>query len=270
MLTLIVIYLLLGALAGLIGGMLGIGGGLVVVPILVFTLHFGGIQHEVMHLALGTSFSTIIFTSISSMRGHHRRGGVLWEVARAMGPGVVLGMLAGSIFAARLRTDYLQIIFVIYLFYVTISILRGGRRQAGRELPGKPVLFGVSGGIGILSSMVGIGGGTMIVPFLSWCNVPLPKAMGTSAALGLPIAITGTVMYAITGWGLPDLPNYTLGYIYLPAMLGISAASIFTAPLGSALTHRLPVPMLRKIFALMLLATGARMLWLVLEPLLGA
>jgi uncharacterized membrane protein YfcA len=267
MLTSLVLYLALGVIAGLIAGLLGVGGGLVIVPIVVFSLNNAGVEQEVMHLALGTSFATIVFTSISSLLAHNRRGAVLWPVVRSFSPGIVLGVIIGALLVAQLRSVYLQVIFVCFLFYTANKMIRGKKAESGRALPGKAGLFGAGGVIGFVSSLVGIGGGSLTVPFLTWCNIQIHQAVGTSAAVGLPIAVTGAVMYIFTGWGNPQLPEHSLGYVYLPALLGIAMASVCTAPLGTALSHRLPVGVLRKCFAVLLLLTGVRMLWLVLKPL---
>lgn len=271
MLFSILMYLGLGVVAGLLAGLLGIGGGLVVVPILFFTLSHAGIQHEVMHLAIGTSFFTIVFTAISNTLAHHKRGAVLWPVVRALSPGLVLGVIAGSYFASSLKSAYLLIFFTCFLIYAAVNMLRGGAKTEGcRPMPGPAGLFGVGGVIGFLCSLVGIAGAPMTIPFLCWCSATIRQAMGTAAAVGLPIALTGTVTYMYTGWGVPGLPEYTLGYIYLPAALGIVVPSVLVAPLGAALSHRLPVGMLKKIFAVFLFVLATRMAWQMLGPYIAS
>ncbi|MDR2892922.1 MAG: sulfite exporter TauE/SafE family protein [Deltaproteobacteria bacterium] len=272
MLSMILLYLPLGALSGIIAGLLGIGGGVIVVPILVFTLHQTGVittgEEQIMHLALGTSFATIVITSISSALAHNRRGAVIWPIVRALSPGMVGGVVLGAFLAANLRSAYLQGFFVCYLLYISYKLLRVSHTMNCRTLPGRGGLLGAGGVIGFVSSLVGIGGGTLVTPFLLWCNTPMHKVVGTSSAIGLPIALTGAVMYLIIGWNQPGLPPYCLGYVYLPAFLGIAVASFCTAPIGSAISHRLPVGILRKLFAGLLLLIAVRMGWMLLAPIL--
>jgi len=262
MLSVILLYLGLGVVAGVLAGLLGIGGGLVIVPMLVFALAWQGVDAEhLMHLALGTSLATIIFTAVSSFMAHHRRGAVRWEVVRRIVPGILVGTLGGTFVAAALSTNFLKGFFVLFLYFVAYQMLTGRKPNPSRELPGPAGMFGAGGTIGIFSSLVGIGGGTLSVPFMVWCNIGLHQAIGTSAAIGFPIAVAGTIGYVVNGLGAPDLPAYSLGFIYLPALLAIAAASVFTAPLGVRLAHSLPVDRLKKIFALLLIAVGTRMLW---------
>lgn len=262
MLTHIFMYLGFGAVAGLLAGLLGVGGGLVVVPIVSFTLVQMGcpIEH-IQHIAVGTSFSTIVFTSISSFSAHHKRGSVAWPIVFKISPAIVIGVLVGGYVASFLHTTWLQIIFLLFLSYAASQMLLDIKPKSSRELPGTVGLGAAGGFIGFISSLVGIGGGTLIIPFLTWCNVPMRMAVGSSAAIGLPIAVTGAVIYVVTGWGVEGLPEYSFGYIYLPALIGIATASVLTAPLGSAISHRLPIPMLKKAFAALIIVVGLRMLW---------
>lgn len=262
MLSVILLYLGLGVVAGVLAGLLGIGGGLVIVPMLVFALAWQGVAAEhLMHLALGTSLATIIFTAVSSFMAHHRRGAVRWEVVRRIVPGILVGTLGGTFVAAALSTNFLKGFFVLFLYFVAYQMLTGRKPNPSRELPGPAGMFGAGGTIGIFSSLVGIGGGTLSVPFMVWCNIGLHQAIGTSAAIGFPIAVAGTIGYVVNGLGASDLPAYSLGFIYLPALIAIVATSVFTAPLGVRLAHSLPVDRLKKIFALLLIAVGTRMLW---------
>ncbi|MDD2541438.1 MAG: sulfite exporter TauE/SafE family protein [Desulfuromonadaceae bacterium] len=253
-------YIALGAFAGVLAGLLGVGGGLVIVPVLtfIFTSRHLSDAHT-LHLALGTSLATIIFTSISSLRAHHLRGAVDWPVVRRISFGILVGTFGGSCIAAQLSTHFLKVFFVIFLFYVAIRMLLNIKAKPHRQLPGCAGMFGAGGVIGVISSLVGIGGGSMSVPFLTWCNVAIHRAIGTSAAIGLPIALAGALGYVINGLSAP-LPSYSLGFVYLPALLGISAASIVTAPLGARLAHSLPIDKLKKIFALLLIVMGSKML----------
>lgn len=259
--TLLPAYLGVGIVAGLLAGLLGIGGGLVIVPMLVFCLSWQGVPHEIlMHIALGTSMATIIFTSISSFLAHHRRGAVRWPVVRRSVPGIIVGTLSGTALASQLPTQMLKGFFVVFLYYVAAVMLVDRRPKPSREFPGFLGMFSVNGVIGVVSSLVGIGGGSLSVPFMVWCNVPLPHAIGTSAAIGFPIAITGTIGYILSGSHVPALPAYSLGYVYLPSFVGIVAASVLTAPLGARLAHAMPVERLKQVFALLLLVVATKLL----------
>lgn len=254
------LYLDLGAFAGVLAGLLGVGGGLVIVPILTFIFTAQGLPAEhILHLALGTSLASIMFTSVSSLRAHHARGAVDWLVVRRITPGILAGTFFGSWVAAQLSTRFLKGFFVVFLYYVALQMLLNIRPTPHRQLPGRLALFGVGGAIGGVSSLVGIGGGSMSVPFLVWCNVTMHNAIGTSAAIGFPIALAGAAGYLLNGLPIA-LPPHTLGYIYLPALIGVAAASIVTAPLGARLAHSLPIGGLKKIFALLLIVMGTKML----------
>ncbi|MBU2644046.1 sulfite exporter TauE/SafE family protein [bacterium] len=270
MITVLLVYLVVGAIAGVLAGLLGIGGGLIIVPMMVFTLNWQGIPHElVMHLALGSSMASIIFTSISSFRAHHKRGAVHWDVVRRIVLGIFAGTFLGTTIASRMGTDLLKGFFVIFIFYVAIQMLTSKKPKPSRQIPGNLGMFGVGSGIGVVSALVGIGGGTLSVPFMVWCNLPVHHAIGTSAAIGFPIAIAGTIGYIFNGWGNPTLPAFSLGYIYLPAVAGIACASVLTAPLGVRLAHRLPVDKLKKVFAILLMLVGTRMLVNVMRVVLA-
>ncbi|NTV15033.1 MAG: sulfite exporter TauE/SafE family protein [Desulfobulbaceae bacterium] len=261
MTTLIVTYLAVGAVAGILAGLLGVGGGLVIVPMLAFFFTRQGLPPEsIMHLALGTSMASIVFTSISSFRAHHQRGAVRWDIVRRIVPGILVGTFLGSFVAARLSTPFLKGFFVAFLYYVSYQMLSGRKPGKTRDYPGAAGMFGAGGTIGVVSSLVGIGGGTLSVPFLLWCNLAVHHAIGTSAAIGFPIALAGTAGYIVNGWGVTGLPSHAIGYIYLPALAAIASASVLTAPLGASLAHRLPVPQLKQVFAVLLLVVATRML----------
>lgn len=254
-------YLALGAVSGIFAGLLGVGGGTTLVPMLVyiFTLQALPVEH-VMHLALGTSMATISFTSISSLRAHNRRGAVLWPVVYAIAPGVVAGTLLGSQFASHVATRPLAIFFAIFIVVISLQMLFNPKPKPSRSLPGKGGLFGVGAGIGGISSLVAIGGGSLSVPFLTWCNVAIHQAIGTSAAIGFPLAVSGAIGYILAGWQTSGLPPDTLGYVHLPALLGTVVASMLTAPVGAKIAHSLPVPTLKKIFSGVLMLLAAKML----------
>lgn len=250
-----------GLIAGFLAGLLGVGGGLLIVPALV--LIFAAWQFppaHIMHLALGTSLASILFTSISSLRAHHMHGAVNWPVVLGITPGIVFGTLAGALVAAQLSAFFLKVFFIVFIFYVASQMLLNIKPKPSRQLPGAVGLFAVGGLIGGVSSLVGIGGGTLSVPFMTWCNVKLHQAIGTSAALGFPIAAAGALGYVLNGLMAQGLPQYCWGYVFLPALAGLVLASVMTAPLGAKLAHRLPVAKLKKIFAVLLLALGTRML----------
>ena len=256
------LYVALGSVAGVLAGLLGIGGGLVIVPMLAFTFPALGFPHEhVQHAALGTSMATIIFTSLSSMRAHHKRGAIDWQAVIRITPGIIVGTYAGSWLASLLPTNFLKAFFGLFLYYVSIQMLMNIKPKGSRQLPGTLGIFGAGSTIGVFSALVGIGGGTLSVPFLSWCNKTIHQAIGTAAAIGLPIALAGTAGFIINGWNVTGMPGPTIGYIYVPALLGIVSTSMLCAPLGAKLAHSLPVDKLKKIFALLLFLVGSRMLW---------
>ena len=261
MLTIILIYLGLGVVVGVLAGLLGVGGGLIIVPMVVFTLTWQGVPSQhLMHLALGTSMASIIFTSVSSFWAHHQRGAVHWLVVRRIVLGILVGTFLGSCLASRMSTNLLKGIFVVFLYYMGFQLLANKKPRPARGLPGPLGMFGVGSGIGAVSSLVGIGGGLLSVPFMVWCNLTVHDAIGTSAAIGFPIAIAGTIGYIVNGLQVPGLPPYSLGYVYLPALAGIVAASVLTAPLGARLAHSLPVEKLKRVFALFLFVMGIKML----------
>ena len=258
------LYLGTGAFAGVLAGLLGVGGGLVIVPILNFVFQLQNLPAAyIQHLALGTSLASIMFTSVSSLRAHHQRGAVVWPIVRAITPGILVGTFLGSKVAALLSTRFLTGFFVVFLYYVAAQMLLNIKPKASRQVPGNLGMFGAGSVIGGVSALVGIGGGTLSVPFMTWCNVALHTCIGTSAAIGFPIAVAGAAGFYVNGLSasLPGLAEGYAGFIYLPALAGVAAASVLTAPLGAKLAHSLPVGKLKKIFACLLLIMGTKMLW---------
>jgi uncharacterized membrane protein YfcA len=254
-------YLAIGVSVGFLAGLFGIGGGMVIVPMLVFVFTAKGFPAEhMMHLSLATAMATIVFTSLSSVRAHHKHGAVDWKVARAMAPGIVAGALAATLAAGFVPTRPLAIFFTGFMFYAATQTFFEVKPKPSRQLPGAPGLFGAGAVIGGFSSVLAAGGAFLSIPFLAWCNVPLKRAIGTAAANGFPIAVAGTVGYVLNGMRVTGLPDGCLGFVYLPALAIIVAASMPLAPLGARLAHRLPVKRLRIVFALMLFAIGLRML----------
>jgi uncharacterized membrane protein YfcA len=261
MLGIIFMYSAVGAVAGVLAGLFGIGGGIVIVPMLVYCLTLQGVSPEVMmQIALGTSMASIMFTAVSSFMAHHRRGAVVWDIVRRITPGILIGTFLASLVASHMPKAFLQGFFVLFLYYVAAQMILGKKPKPTRELPGRAGMFGAGGIIGVVSSFVGIGGGSLSVPFMLWHNVSVHKAIGTSAAIGFPIAVAGTIGYITGGAGHASLPPYSLGYVYLPALAGIVALSVLTAPFGVRLAHSLPVDRLKRIFAVVLMVVATRML----------
>jgi len=254
-------YLAIGCIVGFLAGLLGIGGGMVMVPILVWIFAAQGLPAEhVLHVALGTSMATIFFTSLSSMRAHHRQGAVDWKIALAISPGILAGSFATALAAGFLPTRVLTVLFTGLVFYASISILFDLQPKTTRPLPGAAGLFTAGSAIGIAASLLAAGGAFLTIPFLTWCGVPLRRAIGTATAVGVPIAIAGTAGYVLQGLRAAGLPEGAFGYVYLPALGLIAAMSMLLAPLGARTAHRLPVKRLRMIFALMMFGLALRML----------
>jgi len=254
-------YPVLGAAVGFFAGLLGVGGGGIMVPMLTTLFLAQGFPLEqVVHMALGTSMAAIVLTSVSSLRAHHAHGAVRWDVVRLITPGILAGTFGATFIASRVNTAALAIFFAVFMAYVSIQMLLNIKPKPSRDLPGAAGMTVAGLGIGGVSALVAIGGGSLSVPFMTWCNVKVQNAIGTSAAIGLPIAIAGTVGYLVNGWGASGTPPLTLGYIYLPALVLVSGVSMFFAPLGAKLAHRLPVATLKKVFAGVLMLLCAKML----------
>lgn len=261
----ILAFVSLGLFAGFMAGLLGIGGGGIMVPMLTTIFLAQGISADyAVHLALGTSMAAIVMTSISSMRAHHARGGVIWPVVKAMAPGVIIGTFAATFLAAKISAQHLAIFFAVFMGYVALNMLRPKKtnQSAGKDAS-KAELATVGTGIGAISALVSIGGGSLTVPYLNWRNIDLKFAIGTSAAVGLPISAAGAFGYLLNSQPGLDVP-YAVGLVYLPGVILMSAASFLTAPLGAKLAHKLPVAVLKKVFAFLLIALSLKMLWSVL------
>lgn len=257
----LVSYLLLGVAGGLLAGLLGIGGGIVIVPALFFLYQWQDFPKELtMHMAVGSSLATVVFTSLTSAYAHHRRGGVLWPCTVRLIPGIVAGAWLGAALADHLPERALRMGFGLFELVVAVQLAVGFRPQAHRLLPGSPGMAATGLIIGAVSAVLGIGGGTLTVPFLLWCNVNIRQAVATSAACGLPIALAGSIGFAVTGWGDPALPSGSSGYIYWPAVVSVVAASTLFAPVGTWLAHTLPVAALKHLFAIIVAIIGIRML----------
>lgn len=257
----LVFFLLLGAFAGVMAGLLGVGGGLLIVPVLAWIFVEQGVDSSViMPLAIGTSLMTIVFTSLSSVLAHHKRGAVLWFVFFQLLPGILIGAIIGSIIADFLPSKHLGWLFAIFELWVATQIVLSIKPKPQRNLPNRWGM-GVAGmTIGSLSAILGIGGGTMTVPFLNWCNVNIQKAIATASACGLPIAFAATIGFVLTGLNHPNLPAYSTGYVNWSAGISIIISSVLFAPFGAWLAHRLPTKHLKRIFALLLFGLAIQML----------
>ena len=255
-------YPLLGIFAGFVAGLFGVGGGLTIVPLLfmLFSAQDFPVQHT-MHLALGTSMATIVFTSVASTRAHHSHGAVRWDVVKAFAPGLMLGTFSGSFVAAWVPTRPLAMVFTVIVYYAAAQMILDFKPKPHRGLPGPWGIFAVGTAIGIVSSLVAAGGGFLSIPFMVFCNVAIHNAVGTSAALGFPIALAGTFGYIASGLKATGLPPYSLGYIYLPAFVGVVAFSFVVAPFGAKLAHRLPVKQLKRAFGGFLALLATKMAW---------
>lgn len=258
----IIELLLLGIGSGFLAGLLGIGGGMVLVPFLTYMISAQGIDSELaVKMAIATSMAVIIFTSVSSVRAHHKRGAVRWDIVRKLAPGIVIGSLIASagVFA-MLKGAYLAIFFGIFVAFSATQMFLDKKPPPTRQMPGTGGQLVAGGFIGFLSGLVGAGGGFISVPFMAWCNVAIHTAVATSAALGFPIAVANVAGYIVSGMSVTGLPPASFGYIYLPALVLIAIASVFTAPLGAKAAHSLPVKKLKRIFACMLYALAIYML----------
>ncbi len=254
------IYPLMGLFAGFFAGLLGIGGGMILVSLMVFAFNAQGFPAErVMHLALGSSLATIIFTSLKSMQSHHRHGAVRWDIVKRSAAGLVLGTLAGSALAEALRSKALAVLFTAFVVYSAVNMMLDLKPKPNRQLPGTLGMQVAAAAVGIASALVGAGGGFLAVPLMSMCNVPMRQCVATSAAFGLPIAISGTIGFLVGGWNKDHLPALSVGYLYLPAVIGIVVGTFVTVPLGARVAHTIPVSRLKKVFAVILSIMAVKM-----------
>ena len=248
----------LGLVIGYLAGLLGIGGGMLMVPFLVLLLASRGVSDVVLvKVAVATSLATICFTSLSSVWAHHQKGAVLWPVALVLAPGILIGAWAGAHVAVALPSRALTVFFAVFVTFSATQMLLNKKPKPGRGLPGSLGMFGVGSVIGVLSSMVGAGGAFVSVPFMTWCNVSIHKAVATSAALGFPIALAGSLAYVSAGLGRTDLPVGALGYVYVPGLVSIALGSMLTAPWGAQTAHRMDILPLKKFFAVFLYLMAA-------------
>ena len=253
-------YAATGALVGFLAGLLGIGGGMTLVPVLaaMFAAQSFAPDHSV-HLALGTAMASIVFTSSASVREHHRHGAVDWQIVKRMVPGMLLGALISTVATGWIAQRTLALAFAVIVYAGATQILIGRKPAAHATMPGAPVVFGVGTIIGVISGLVSAGGTFLTVPFMLYCGLRMHTAIGTGAAIGIPVAIIGTVGYIISGWHVAALPSWSIGFIYLPALALLVAGSIVTAPMGARYAHKLPVNTLRRVFACLLYVLATKM-----------
>jgi uncharacterized membrane protein YfcA len=254
--------LVLGAIVGFAAGLLGIGGGMLMVPFLtmIFAAQDFPVEH-ILHIAIATSLTTILFTSLSSVRAHHQRGAVLWPVVKLLAPGILLGSVAGAQVASALKTSWLALGFALFVGFSATQMLLDRKPKPTRELPAGAGMFGAGTVIGVMSSFVGAGGGFISVPFMTWCNVRIHNAVATSAALGFPIALAGSIGYIFAGLHVSGLPRGNMGFINMPALVCIVGSSMLLAPLGARTAHRMDVKSLKRAFAFLLYILAAYMLY---------
>lgn len=257
----LLIYLGLGVGAGITAGLFGVGGGVIIVPALVLAFSLQGVNNSVLtHLAVGTSLATIVVTSISSVRAHHQKQAVDWQLFWSMAPAIAVGVCIGVLGVGRLSGSALQILFGSFAILVALQMALALAPHSRGSLPGRAGLAASGGFIGAVSAMFGIGGGSLTVPFLNWCNVSMQRAVATSAACGLPIAVFGALTNIVSAWGHPQLPTWSTGFVYWPAVLGIVVTSAPCAKLGAHLAHAMPALHLKRIFAAFLMLMGLLMI----------
>ena len=254
---------ILGLFSGFLAGLLGIGGGMLMVPFITAILGKQGLPAELsVKMAIATSMATIMFTSISSVRAHHKRGAVRWDIVQRLAPGIVLGALVASMGVfALLKGTALAIFFGLFVGFSATQMFLDRKPAPSRQMPGTAGQLAAGGVIGFLSGLVGAGGGFVSVPFMAWCNVAIHNAVATSAALGFPIALANVVGYVVSGQSAQGLPAGSFGYVWLPALAVIAVFSVLTAPLGARAAHQLPVKKLKRVFASLLYVLAVYMLW---------
>ena len=253
----------LGLVTGFLAGLLGVGGGMLIGPFMTLILSAQGVSADLaVKMAIATSMATIMFTSVSSVRAHHQRGAVRWNIVKGLAPGIVLGgAIAGAGVFALLKGTTLAIVFALFVSFSATQMFLDRKPRPGRQMPGTAGQLATGSLIGFLSGLVGAGGGFISVPFMVAHNVAIVNAVATSAALGFPIALANTVGYVVSGTAVAGLPSGALGYVWLPGLVVIASCSVLTAPLGARTAHRLPVDQLKRVFAVLLYSLAAYMLW---------
>jgi len=257
----IMIFLLLGSFVGVIAGLFGIGGGGLMVPVLTMFLlshEFGGDQ--VIQISLATSMAVIAITAVASFRAQHKKKAVRWDLFRMIAPGVIVGTFLFTFLASVMNSVYLSMFFSFFMLYVALQMFFMKPVASTHKIIGRVGQFFAGFGIGGISALVSIGGGMLSVPYLVKQNIDMKKAVGTSSAIGFPLAISGTVGYIVNGYEYTSIETMMLGYIYIPAFLSIAFASYLTAPIGVSLSHKLPVGILKKVFALLTFFLSVKMM----------
>jgi uncharacterized membrane protein YfcA len=250
-----------GVISGVISGLIGVGGGIVIVPFLAWLLAYNGMPVEtIMQTAIATSLATIIITSITAVLAQHRRGAIIWPIVKTLTPGIAVGAWFGADLAHFLSSQLLAMIFGSFLLLNGMRMVLNPKTKPHRQLPSALPLTLTGGVFGALSTLIGIGGGTITVPYMIWHNIPMTKAIALGSACGLPIAIFGVIGFIIIGSHAENLPAYNIGYINIPAFLGISISSLFSATLGVHLSHKVPTSILKKVFSVILIVVGVKML----------
>ena len=263
--TWLISFLALGCFVGFTAGLLGIGGGGILVPILTFIfLRMGLATNNVIHIALGTSMACIIVTSLSSLLAHNKKGTVQWQTVKSMTVGVVLGSFIAAQIASYLSTLYLAIVFSAFMAWTALKMLSRKSHAIPTTALKNTNMFYPAFSIGGLSALVSIGGGSLIVPYLTNRNVDIKTAIGTSAAIGFPISVAGAIGYTLNTIETNGTMDHQVGFIYLPAVILISLASFLFAPLGASISHRLPTKVLKTIFACLLIILSLKMLSILL------
>ena len=253
----------LGIFTGFLAGLLGVGGGLVLIPILTFMLHHLGVETELaVKMAIATGMSTIVVTSVASTRMHHKIGAVRWDLVRGLAPGLMVGSLISSFWLfSIIKGSALALVFAGFTAFSATQMLLDRKPKPSREMPGHIGLWGVGGLIGMVSGLVGAGGAFMSVPFMVWCNVPMRQVVATSAALGFPIALFNAIGYVASGWSVTGTPDMSFGYLWLPGLVVVCFCTVFTAPMGARMAHQWPVAKLKRAFAMLLYALATSMLY---------
>ena len=255
---------ILGIFTGFLAGLLGVGGGLVLIPILTYMFH-NVLSLETalaVKMAIATGMSTIVVTSLASTRMHHQIGAVRWDLVKGLTPGLIVGSLISSLWLfAFINGAVLALVFAGFAAFSATQMLLDRKPKPSRDMPGPVGQTAAGGLIGVVSGLVGAGGAFMSVPFMVWCNVPMRQVVATSAALGFPIALFNAVGYVVSGWQVGGTPDYSFGYVWLPALLMICLSTVFTAPIGARMAHRLPVKQLKRAFAVLLYALATSMFY---------
>lgn len=259
----ILYFLALGSFVGVVSGLFGIGGGGVIVPVLtsMFLLNNTIDENNVVHLALGTSMAIIIVTSISSIKAQQKKKAIVWDVVKMMVPGIFIGTFLATFIASKLDSFYLSIIFSLFMFYSAVIMFVGKKPKPENKIFTAKTHILLGGAIGALSSLVSIGGGIMSVPYLLHQNIDIKRAIATSSAIGLPIAISGTLGYIINGWSHTSIETLTLGFVSIPALICVATASFLTAPIGVMLVHKINVDLMKKLFSLIPLILSLKMIY---------